>query len=129
MSREQPCLVPGNIPLVIETDHNNRKDHYLQLGEHLVALLKQSSSVSDELINDSLGGLLLVNDGGDLAHQERTGVVKSFVVHIVGQVLKIVLDGNDTLGSKLLDLLGTVLLPVHDVGVLANTQGTALYRM
>jgi hypothetical protein len=40
-----------------------------------------------------------------------------------------VLDGDDTLGGELLDLLVTVLLPVEDVRVLANTEGTALYRL
>lgn len=34
------------------------------------------------------------------------------------------LDGDDTLGSELLDLLGAVLLPVQDVRVLADAQGT-----
>jgi hypothetical protein len=37
-----------------------------------------------------------------------------------------VLDGNNTFGSELLDLLVTVLLPVEDVRVLANTEGTTL---
>lgn len=33
------------------------------------------------------------------------------------------LDGDDTLGGKLLNLLGAVLLPVQNVGVLADAQG------
>jgi hypothetical protein len=37
-----------------------------------------------------------------------------------------VLDGDDSLGGKLLDLLVAVLLPVEDVSVLANTERTTL---
>lgn len=38
------------------------------------------------------------------------------------QVVEVVLDWDDTLGCKLLDLLGTVCLPVVDVGVVAHSQ-------
>jgi hypothetical protein len=38
-----------------------------------------------------------------------------------------VLDGDDTLGGKFLDLLVAVLLPVEDIRILANTEGTSLY--
>jgi hypothetical protein len=41
-----------------------------------------------------------------------------------------VLDGDDTLGGELLDLLVAVLLPVEDIRVLANAEGTTLlYRL
>lgn len=43
-------------------------DHYLQLGNHLVTLLQKSSSIRNELINNSLGGLLLVHNSSDLTH-------------------------------------------------------------
>lgn len=36
------------------------------------------------------------------------------------------LDRDDTLGGEFLDLLGAVVLPVLDVGVLADTEGTTL---
>jgi hypothetical protein len=88
--------------------------------------LEQSSGIRDEFIDDGLGGLLLVDNGSNLAHQVRAGVVKCVVVDVIGQVLHVVLDGNNTLGSELLDLLVTVLLPVEDVRVLANTEGTTL---
>lgn len=102
---------------------------YLQLSNHLVALLEQNSGIPDELINDSLGRLLLVDNGGNLAHQVGTGIVQSVVIDIIGQVLHIVLHGDDTLGGELLDLIVTVFLPVDDVRVLANTEGTTLYRL
>lgn len=99
---------------------------YLQLSEHLVALGEKNSSIVDKLVDDGLGRLLLVDDGSDLAHQEGTGVVEGLVINIVGKVLEIVLDGDDTLGGELLDLVLAVLLPVGDVGVVADTEGTAL---
>jgi hypothetical protein len=37
-----------------------------------------------------------------------------------------VLDGDNSLGGKLLNLLMAVLLPVEDVSVLANTKRTTL---
>lgn len=37
------------------------------------------------------------------------------------------LNRDDALGGELLDLLGAVLLPVDNVRVLADTEGTALY--
>lgn len=107
----------------------NIGNNYLQLSNHLVALLEQDSGIADELVNDSLGRLLLVDNGGNLAHQPRTGIVQSLVIDIIGQVLHIVLDRDDTLGGELLDLIVTVLLPVDDVRVLANTEGTSLYRL
>lgn len=114
--------------MTIETE-TYRGIVYLQLSNHLVALLEQDSGISNELINDSLGRLLLVDNGGNLAHQEGAGIVQSFIVDIIGQVLHIVLDGNNTLGGELLNLLVAVLLPVNDVGVLADTEGTTLYRL
>lgn len=101
----------------------------LQLSNHLVALLQQNSGISDELINDSLGRLLLVDNGGNLAHQVGTGIVQSVIIDIIGQVLHIVLDGDDTLSGELLNLIVAVLLPVDDVRVLANTEGTTLYPL
>lgn len=101
----------------------------LQLSNHLVALLQQNSGISDKLINDSLGRLLLVDNGGNLAHQVGTGIVQSVIIDIIGQVLHIVLDGDDTLSGELLNLIVAVLLPVDDVRILANTEGTTLYPL
>ena len=106
-----------------------RNHNYLQLGNHLVALLQQCSGVIDKLVNNSLGGLLFIDNSGNLTHQIRTGVVESVIINIIGQVLEVVLHRDNTLGSELLDLLGTVLLPVQDVGVLADTQGTTLENL
>lgn len=103
-----------------------KQSHNLQLSKHLVALLQQSSGVRDELVNNSLGRLLFRHNGSDLAHQERPSVVQRLVVNVIGQVLEIVLDGDDTLGGQLLDFFLAVLFPVLDVGVVADAQGTAL---
>lgn len=91
-----------------------------------MALLQQISGIVNKLINNSLGRLLLIDDGSDLAHQEGTGVVQGLVVNVIRQVLHVVLDRDDTLGGQLLDLLLAVLFPVGDVGILANTKGTTL---
>jgi hypothetical protein len=91
-----------------------------------VALGEKNSGIVNKLVDDGLGGLLLVDDGRNLAHQEGTGVVKGLVIDIVGKVLKVVLDRNDALGGELLDLVLAVLLPVGDVGVIADTEGTTL---
>lgn len=40
----------------------------LQLSNHLVTLLDPGNSIVDKLINDSFGGLLLVDNCGTLAH-------------------------------------------------------------
>lgn len=55
----------------------------------------------------------------------RAGVVDGLVVNIL-HVFKVVLDRDDTLASELLDLLGTVLLPVGDVCVIADSHRPAL---
>lgn len=99
---------------------------HLKLGNQLVALLDPSNGIVDQLVDDGLGGLLLVDHGGGLAHQVGTGVVNVLVINVIGQVLHVVLNGDDTLGSELLDLVGAVLFPVLDVGVVADTERTAL---
>ncbi len=97
-------------------------DHYLQFGNHLVTFLEESSSIRNELIDNGFGRLLLVHDSSNLTHQEGTSIVQDRVINVIGQVLKVVLDGNDTLGSELLDLILAVLLPVNNVVVLADAQ-------
>lgn len=91
-----------------------------------MALLHEDGSLIDQLINDSLGRLLLVDHSGRLTHQEGTSVVNRLVINVVRQVLKVMLDGNDTLGGQLLDIFGSVLFPVLDVRVLADTERTTL---
>lgn len=91
-----------------------------------MALVNVISGILDELVDDSLGGLLLIDDGGSLAHQVGTSVVDCLVVYVIGQVLEVVLDGDNALGGELLDILGAVLLPVLDVFVFADTERTAL---
>lgn len=102
------------------------KSKHLQLSKHLVALRQEDSSIVNQLVDDGLGRLLVVNDSGSLTHQVRTGVVNGIIVNIIRQVLEVMLDRDDTLGSEFLDLLSAVVLPVLDVGVLADTKGTTL---
>lgn len=91
-----------------------------------MARLHEDGSLVDQLVNDSLGRLLLVHHSGRLAHQEGTSVVNRLVIDIVRQVLKVMLDGNNTLRSQLLDVFGAVFFPVLDVRVLADTERTTL---
>lgn len=91
-----------------------------------MTLVQKVRSIVDQLVNNRLGRLLLVDHSSGLTHQVGTSVVNVVVVNVVGHVLKVVLNGNNTLGSELLDLLSTVFLPVLDVFVLADTEGTAL---
>lgn len=129
----------------------------LQLGrglDHLAALSQACGTIIDELVDNLLGALELVDDGGALAHQERPELVHEVInVNIllgldvgllvilalglaagnvkVGALLaahdlvKVGLVGEDSLGGQLLDLVLAVILPVKDVGVLLHAQGTA----
>lgn len=92
-----------------------------------MALVDVISGIVDQLVDDGLGGLLLIDNGGSLTHQVGASVVDCVVVDVIGQVLEVVLNGDNTLSGELLDILGTVLLPVLDVGVLADTEGTTLF--
>lgn len=94
----------------------------LQLRDQLVAGLQPFNSITDQLINNSLGRLLLVNDSGSLAHQEWTGIVHSLIIDVITELLEVVLDWDHTLGGQVLDLLLSVLLPVADVLVLADAH-------
>lgn len=101
----------------------------LQLGNQLVTLLQRLHSIGDKLIDNGLGRLGLVNNSSDFAHQPRTCVVKNIVVNIVGQILEIMLDRDDTLRSQVLNLLLTVLFPVLNVCVVADTKWSTLLGM
>lgn len=118
---------------------------FLQLGlstnDELATLLQLGNSIVDELINDSLGGLLDVDNGGSLAHEEGAELLKRVIVLVlvglslglddggllatVEDLVEIGLVGNGALGGELLHLLLAVGLPVVDVGVVANTHGSA----
>lgn len=119
----------------------------LQLSNHLVTLLDPGNSIVDKLINDSFGGLLLVDNCGTLAHQVRAELLERVITVIVvllrlrGSItavgldtamlfsfathesLKINLIRDGALGGQLLHLLDSVGLPVVDVWVVANTHG------
>jgi len=98
---------------------------HLQFRKHLVTLLDPCSGISNQLVNNSLGALLLVHNSGGLAHQERSCVIHSIVINVITQSLKVVLNGNNTLARKLLDLRSAVLLPVFDICVIADTERSA----
>lgn len=107
-------------------NYTKREKKNLQLGNHAVALVQDLSSIVDQLVNNGLGRLLVVDHSSGLTHQVRTSVVNVVVVNVVGHVLEVVLNGDNTLGSELLNLLCAVLLPVLDIFVLADTKGTTL---
>lgn len=108
---------------------------FLQLGNHLVALLHPLDGIVDELVDDGLGGLLLVDDGGALAHEEGAELLKRVVLIIllrsvvgivvggVHDLVEVGLIGDGALGGELLHLLGAVHLPVVDVVVVTDTHG------
>jgi hypothetical protein len=96
----------------------------LRLGYNQpVGVLQRLDSIADELVHNFPGSLLLVANSSDLAHQERSCVVHCLVIKIVTQLLQVVLDGQNALASQLLDLSCSVLLPILNVWVLADTEG------
>lgn len=117
---------------------------HLELGNHGVALLDDLDGITNELVNDSLGGLLLVDNGSALAHEEGAESLKRVVILIVAEVLdanlggellaavigveelvEVSLVGDGALGSELLHLGLALRLPVVDVRVVADAHGTA----
>lgn len=105
---------------------------FLQLGNHLVAPLQPSNSVVYELIHDSLGRLLLVDNSSALAHEVRSVLVQQILIVVaivitssLSELVEVSLVGDNTLGDELLDLGLTVDLPVVDVVVVTDTHGTA----
>lgn len=121
----------------------------LQLGNHLVAALHPGNGIVDKLVNDAAGRLLLVDNGGALAHEERAEGVNGVVVLVEGQgldtnllgglahlllvarvddvheLIEIGLVGDGALGGELLHLLLALSLPVVDVGVVVDAHGAA----
>lgn len=118
---------------------------FLQLGlstnDELAALLQLGNSIIDELIDDVLGGLLDVDNGGSLAHQEGAELLQRVLILVVVGLLgglndgglvatvedlvEVGLVGDGALGGELLHLLLAVGLPVVDVGVVADAHGAA----
>lgn len=113
----------------------------LQLRDHLVSLLHPRHCVVDELVYYSLGRLLLVDNGGTLAHEEWPELVKRVVaiiialsgivvaaggtIGLVHDLVEVGLVGDCALGGELLHLGLAVDLPVVDVGVVAHAQRSA----
>jgi hypothetical protein len=113
----------------------------LQLCNQLVALLDPRNSITNQLVNNSLGALLLIHNSRCLAHQERSCVIHGLVINVVTckelvdfpiirvvlltQSLKVVLDRNNSLACKLLNLSSTVLFPVGNISVVSYTERSA----
>lgn len=121
----------------------------LQLGNHLVAALHPGDGVVDKLVNDGAGRLLLVDNGGALAHEQRAEGVNGVVVLVDGEgldanllgglahlglvarvddvheLVEVGLVGDGALCGELLHLLLALRLPVVDVGVVVDAHGAA----
>lgn len=65
-----------------------------QLGAEAVANLDVLDSLVNHLVHDDLCGQALVDDGGGLAHEERSRVVHHVVVEVVTLALNVMLDGD-----------------------------------
>lgn len=118
---------------------------FLQLGlsadDELAALLQLSNSIVDELIDNSLGGLLDVDNGSSLTHEEGAELLQRIIILVdvlrasldnggglvaaVEDLVEIGLVGDGALCGELLHLLLAVGLPVVDVGVVAHAHGSA----
>lgn len=98
----------------------------LQPRAEAVAELNVLDGLVDHLVDNDLCGKAVVDDGGRLAHEEGAGVVHHLVVEVVALALNVVLDGDLAGARQLLDLGLSVLLPVGDVGVVADAQRSAL---
>lgn len=59
-------------------------------------------------------------------HQEWSGLVHHFIRNIISQGLKVMLDRDFALCSKLLDFLRTLVFPVLDILIGADTERTTL---
>ena len=110
------CLLNNYKGLPVNSEHS------LQLSSQLLALVDGLDGITNKLINESLCGLLLVDSGGSLTHQEWAGVVHGLIIDIITELLKVVLDWDYALRGQLLDLLCAVLLPVVDIVVLADAH-------
>jgi len=55
----------------------------LQLRNHLVSFLDPCNGITNQLVNNSLGRLLLVHNGGCLTHQERSCVIHGIIINVI----------------------------------------------
>ena len=55
----------------------------LQLRNHFVSLLNPYNGITNQLVNNSLGRLLLVHNGSCLTHQERSCVIHSIIINVI----------------------------------------------
>jgi hypothetical protein len=96
----------------------------LQPRNQLRALLQLLHCLGDHLVHDGLSGLLIVDDGSDLTHQERVRVIQNFIVELVVtlQFLHFIFKGNYSLTRQLRNLVPTIGLPVRNVRVVADSQ-------
>lgn len=119
--------------LQVKTTQKHRFDvgGNLQLRNHLAALLHPRHGIVHKLVDDGLGRLLLIHDGGALAHEEGAELLEGVVVLVllaalrVHDLVEVGLVGDGALGGELLHLGGAVDLPVVDVVVVPHAHGAA----
>lgn len=59
-------------------------------------------------------------------HKEGACLIHHLIRNIITHSLKVMLDRNLALGSQLLDFLRTLVFPILDISVCANTEGATL---
>jgi len=84
--------------------------------------LDHLDSSINHVVNNGLGRQLVVHNGGNLAHEERAGVVEGIVINVVAKRFHVVLDGDLAFAGEFADLLRSVRLPIRDVRVVADAK-------
>lgn len=98
---------------------------YLQLAlavDRINVRLERAHSSIYHLIDNRLGGFLLIDNCRGLAHEERSCVVHSIIIDIITQALHVPFNGDVSLGGEIFDLLLPVLLPILDVRIVPYSK-------
>jgi len=90
-----------------------------------VATLELVNGTLDNLVDDLPGGLALVDQSSNLAHQMGAALLKSLLINVLGEVLHVMLDWDLASGGEFPNLGLAVLFPVLDVWVALDTKRTA----
>lgn len=97
-------------------------EHLLQLRHHFPIFVNDRDSLRYHLIDDDLCRFSLVDDRSRQSHQVGSRIVHLFVGQVVAFGVEIVLDRDDTFVGQVFDLVLSVLFPVGDVGIAADTE-------
>jgi hypothetical protein len=100
---------------------------FLLADNKAIAILQRRNGPINHIINNPFRGLLLICNRSSLAHKEWAGVIEGVVVNLVAKGLHIVFNWNLTTACKLLDLLSSVIFPVLNIWVQADTEWAALH--